>query len=1271
MSAREPSPPGMENDRRSSPGLSARERELQLQIDALRQENAQLRQRLDSSAEENLGPLRAVNRYQAEDDPARGDLIEYRALFDALSHVFPIGVFRTQADGTLSHLDQSLAEMFDLPVEEFVEFGWMKRVHPEDLSMVQAQWEQGITAGQSLSVEFRLLMPDGQLRHLLVRNFPQRDAQGQLRATLGFVQDVTLLRTLKADADLKNNLSQQIIANSPDCHKLLDLEGRLQLITDQGRQLVELDAAEQIEGQDWASWWPADSQASVREALERARSGERVRLILFGQTFKGTPKWWDNIVSPITDNRGRPTMLLVVSRDITEQRRQEQAILELNTELERRVQERTNELANANEQLTRTLRDASSLYNQAPCGYHSLNAQGFIEQINQTELDWLGFEREEVVGRLHFSELVDAVDLDLQNARLQQLIGGQPVAPVEMSLVGKNGRRREVLVSTTAVYDAQEQFVCTNSTLLDISARKAAEQALHAQSLLLQRVSDAMPVQVALFDRDLICRFANASYARWMNTSADRLVGLHLNQIARPQDYEANVARLQAALTGQSQSFEGERQFPDGPVFYADITYTPYTVDGQVQGLIIQIVDVTQRKAAEDRLVAVNAQLQEAAVRWQSLYNDAPCGYHSVDANGIFVSINDTELQWLGYIREEVVGRMNQQDLVATGYSREPVDRLRLLMEKGHLEPTEYQVRRRDGSTFHALVTSSAVFDAQGRFVQTNSTMVDISQRKAAEAALREQQHLLQTVADHMPGLVAYLDEHLAYRFANIEYRRFYGLDPSTVVGRRARDVLPPTIWNQVARPLEAALRGQAQHFEDWRQTASGERIFVQSNYLPDRRGNVISGVFVQVIDITDRKKVEEQVLHINEELERKVGERSAELLESEQRFRLLVDNLREYCIYFMDPQGHLTDWTDSAQRMEGYSPTEVLGRHVSVVLDPDDDPLTREQAEHMLRRAASRGQVERNSWHRRKDGSAYWCASVLIALRDDAGELLGYAMVNRDMTDAKRLEDLMRNINEELENRVTERTAQLTAANKDLESFSYSVSHDLRSPLRHISSFVTLLEEHLDQQLDDEARKYLGTIASSTRHMSQLIDALLHFSRTGRAAISPSPVDFGLLVEAVVQQIDHEQPNRIVDWVIPTDLPVVQCDAVLMREVWTNLLGNAHKYTRPRERSRIEVTWSVDPAVGYSFHVRDNGVGFDTKYAQKLFGVFQRLHRASEFEGTGIGLALTRRIIERHGGSIWADSQVGTGSTFSFNLPFDGILTDDLGRDTIPSALD
>ncbi|MDO8887124.1 MAG: PAS domain S-box protein [Hydrogenophaga sp.] len=1265
--------------------ISARERALLLEIETLKAENLHLRgryaQHMGGSLHEGSSgepsshaelPLSLELALDADrGSPVAAAQLEYEALFAALGSAFPIGIFRTDQAGLLTHVDTRLQEIFGLDKREFPNFGWLDRVHPDDLPRVQEHWIRGIATGESLSVEFRLVRPGDEIVHVLARNSPLRDKDGNVTSQLGFIQDITPMRTLEAEARIKDELNRQIIASSPDCTKVLDLEGRVVQMTAQGCRLVEVDDFEQVRLGAWTDWWPDDGVQLAVSSIASARRGESARFVAYGPTFKGTPKWWDTMVTPICDTNGQPVMLLAVSRDITEQHLQQESIQRFNAELEGAVRQRTEELAEAKERISLALSESQALYDQAPCGYHSVDATGTLVMMNRTELEWLGYERDEIIGKIPFRDLLSPEQVPLARARLARMVAGEKLEPTEFTVHRRDGSSFIALISSTAVTDSNGRFVRTVNALVDITERKAAEVALAAQRNFLQTVASSVPVQLAFFDPDLICRFANTSYARWLDGNPDTLVGKHLSSIARRQDFEAARPRLEQALAGEPQRFEGERVFPDGSVFYARIDYTPYWHDGRVEGLFIQMLDITERKASEDRVSHANCQLNEALSQAKALYNQAPCGYHSLDINGIFVSINDTELGWLGYSRDEVVGKLGFRDVIPPSDVPLLESRMRKILHDDALEGVEYRMRRRDGRTFHALLSSSAVRDKDGVFLRSNTTVVDITHRKAAEISLRDNQRFLQTITDHVPGLIAYLDAGLRFRFANAEHLRVYGMDPVRIMGQHISQCVLPEVWSDIQPRMEAALTGEEQHFTTWRPALGGKHIFVSARYLPDVQDGQVRGLFVQIIDITERKLIEERVSNLNEELEVRIRERSAELLEAEQRFRLMVDNLRDYCIFFMDADGLITDWTDSAQRMDGYSPTQMLGRHYGVLFDPANPEHGKVRADQMLRLAASRGQHELHNWHMRKDGTQYWSHSVLIALRDDSGELRGFAKINRDMTDAKRLDDLMRNINDELENRVVERTEQLLAANKDLESFSYSVSHDLRSPLRHISSFVSLLEEHMGSQCDEVSARYLTTIGNSARHMSQLIDGLLAFSRLGRAAVNVTPVDFQLLVEAVVAQIGHDTEGRVVDWVVASDLPVVQGDALLLREVWANLLGNAYKYSRPRERSRIEVGWSVDPVVGYTFFVRDNGVGFDTKYAQKLFGVFQRLHRASEFEGTGIGLALTRRIIERHSGSIWAESELGIGSVFYFSLPFEGPGFSDATLDSMPAPLE
>lgn len=236
-------------------------------------------------------------------------------------------------------------------------------------------------------------------------------------------------------------------------------------------------------------------------------------------------------------------------------------------------------------------------------------------------------------------------------------------------------------------------------------------------------------------------------------------------------------------------------------------------------------------------------------------------------------------------------------------------------------------------------------------------------------------------------------------------------------------------------------------------------------------------------------------------------------------------------------------------------------------------------------------------------------------------------------------------------ETELQRRASALESANKELEAFSYSVSHDLRAPLRHIDGFVKLLARQEPEDGNGKSHRYLNIIGDSARQMGILIDDLLVFSRMGRAELRHSQVDSNALVHEAVHSLQPECEGRNIDWVI-ADLPEVTADPTMFRQVWINLIANAIKYTRPRDRARIEISCLPTSADEHIFRVRDNGVGFDMQYVNKLFGVFQRLHRADEFEGTGIGLANVSRIVQRHGGRVWADAKVNEGASFYFSLP-------------------
>ena len=383
--------------------------------------------------------------------------------------------------------------------------------------------------------------------------------------------------------------------------------------------------------------------------------------------------------------------------------------------------------------------------------------------------------------------------------------------------------------------------------------------------------------------------------------------------------------------------------------------------------------------------------------------------------------------------------------------------------------------------------------------------------------------------------------------------------------------------------------------------------------------------------------------------VERKLAEDA--LRKSEEAYRTVADFTYDW-EYWMAPDGTLRYISPSCERHTGYSSEEFRQAPdlMVAITHPDDRD---ELASHLTDRQNmdQKGQPHHTDFRITcKNGEERWFAHVCQPVYNSDGEYSGQRASNRDITRNKQQQDEIYRLNAELEQRVVERTTQLEAANKELEAFCYSVSHDLRAPLRHIDGYVDLLVSRCRDGLTDKGLHYVDTIAASARQMGTLIDDLLQFSRTGRAEMRLEKMDMNQALQEALIPLKENCSGRTIEWII-ADLPSAPGDYALLRQVWVNLLGNAVKYSRTRETARIEV--SVRQEKGeIIFIVADNGVGFDMQYVGKLFGVFQRLHHMEEFEGTGIGLATVQRIINRHGGRVWAEAELDKGARFYFSLP-------------------
>lgn len=517
-----------------------------------------------------------------------------------------------------------------------------------------------------------------------------------------------------------------------------------------------------------------------------------------------------------------------------------------------------------------------------------------------------------------------------------------------------------------------------------------------------------------------------------------------------------------------------------------------------VAALILAFVilrrEIGQRTRSER---AARASAAEAT----SLYNDAPCGYHSVDKNGYFTHINDTSLRWLGYAREDLVGKKRFVDIVTPKDLSRAFENFGKLRRGELLTNVEYHMVRKDGSTFPVSINVLPVLDENGKFVLNRTTMFDVSALHAARTKLEDTLTFLDAIIENIPSMLFVKDAAtLRYVRINRANEKLLGISRDHVIGKN---------------DFELFSREQAESFiaMDRKVLASGEMMTTEES--------------------------------------------------------------------LSTPKGRRVQY---ARKL--------------VVPDASGNPL------------------------------------YLMGITDD-------------ITAQKTAEEAIRALNANLE----ARAEQLQTANKELESFSYSVSHDLRAPLRAIAGFSRIFEEDYSASLDDEGRRLLKVIRDNSHRMGMLIDDLLAFSRLGRQALTTQKIDMKALATTV---IDELRTSGVASNVTIDNLPHASADPALLKQVWINLLSNAIKYSGKNPSAKIEVGFQAGAGRNEApvYFVKDNGVGFDMQYQNKLFGVFQRLHRDDEFAGTGVGLAIVHRVVTRHGGKIWADAALGKGATFYFTLP-------------------
>ncbi len=629
-----------------------------------------------------------------------------------------------------------------------------------------------------------------------------------------------------------------------------------------------------------------------------------------------------------------------------------------------------------------------------------------------------------------------------------------------------------------------------------------------------------------------------------------------------------------------------------------------------------------------DRAERERRQSQETVTRLAAIVTSSNDAIFGKTLEGIVTSWNPGAEAIYGYSAAEMIGHSisvsvppdRREDFAAI------MDRVKRGQPVEHHETTRL---RKDGQIIHVSLGVSPVRDEAGRIVGASTIARDITERKKAERELRESQERFRILFDEMLVGFALLEPiydeagkpcDFRYLEVNPAFETHCGLGRDEVVGKTIREVLPTLepIW--IATYGKVAVTGESIHFESHAEPL--ERWLELSAFRTCK-----NQVAVTFADISERKRAEEA------------------RRESEERFQAMANGIPQLA-WMAEPDGHIFWYNQRWYEYTGTTFEQMEGWGWQSVHDPDVLPKVL-----MGWKAAIAAGVPFDMEFPLRGVDAVFRTFLtrVMPFKDSEGRVTRWFGTNTDISERQRAEEEIHRLNDELEQRVQRRTAQLQAANQELEAFTYSVSHDLRAPLRHISGFSKILSEEFGPKLPAEAQHHLQRIEQGTRRMGLLVDDLLKLARVGRSELTLRATELKSLIDEVIAELSPECTNRQIEWKIG-NLGSVACDAGLMKQVFQNLLSNALKFTQPRAQAVIEVGEKSEAGSPILF-VRDNGVGFSMKYADKLFGVFQRLHRLEDFEGTGVGLATVQRIVEKHGGRIWAEAEPDKGATFSFTL--------------------
>jgi len=1064
-----------------------------------------------------------------------------------------------------------------------------ERVHADDLPAINAEITRCIAKREPYAQEFRIVWPDASVHWIQADGEFSVDDAGRPVRMLGAVLEITARKQASLQLARSERHLRAIIDNEPECVKLLGADGSLLEMNPAGLRMLEADTFEQLRDHGIYPVVVEQYRPAFKSLIATVFAGGAGELEFEIIGLKGKRRWMTTHASPIRDDTGQVYALLGISRDITEQRKAENALRE--SEAQYRL---------------------LFAQNPNPMWVYDIQTLTYLD-VNEAAIGHYGYSREEFLA-MTVRDIRPPEDVP----RLIDTIASLPDQRIwmgEWCHLKKDKTLIDVDVYTNSITFAGR--AARIGTSIDISERKQTERALRSSRELLDESQSIaklggweinIPSQTLTWTAETyrIHETTPEQFSPSVATGADYYL---------PESRRIITEAMQAAIEhGNGYDLELEKLTLLGRRIDVRTTCQVTWRDGRPAKLTGIIQDITERKRTELGLRESNERFQLVTRATNDVVRDWSVANNVMWWNESFTTAFGYSSSAVETGIESWINRLHPDDAV-----RVKARFYQAIADHDSDWTEEYRFRCCDGSYVEILDRGYILYDGDDTAVRMIGAMMDISERKRAERALVESRQQLSMIIDNVrEGLIISTQDGTQLSM-NPAGQLMHGLSKEEIASHSLLDfgnifevatlegtVLPVSEW-----PLSRVLRGQPVdnlELQVRRIGSDWERIFSYTGALATYADDKVQALLA-THDITERKHAEAFHLAVT----------GAEI--GTWHWNLVTGELR---------------WSERCKAIFGI-PVDAPMSYARFIesLHPDD----RERIELAVQTALierSTYQVEmRNVW---PDGSVHWATSKGQVVYDSDGKPLRMEGAAIDISASKQAEAEMLLLNEQLE-----------ASNHELQAFSYSVSHDLRAPLRGIDGWSLALLEDYGDRLDDQGRQFLQRVRSETQHMGRLIDSLLQLSRVTQSEMHEAPVNLSDIAGSIVRALHEAAPQRIVEVSVQTDL-WTRGDAGLLRAALTNLLDNAWKFSQLRSPARIAFGCVVEDGVARYF-VRDNGAGFDMAQASKLFSPFQRMHRQSDFPGTGIGLAIVQRIISRHGGKIWAESVRELGTTFHFTL--------------------